>query len=97
MFGSKYEEVKKTSAVSVYVSATAMLVLTVLGLIFMEPILHLIGTSSETIIPTRDYLSIIITFSIVIMLQIILPAMLRGESKAGCCRYDNRYSIKYCA
>ncbi len=77
----KYEEVKKTSAVSVYVSATAMLVLTILGLIFMEPILHLIGTSSETIIPTRDYLSIIITFSIVIMLQIILPAMLRAEGK----------------
>ena len=77
----KYEEVKKTSAVSVYVSATAMLVLTILGLIFMEPILHLIGTSSETIIPTRDYLSIIITFSIIIMLQIILPAMLRAEGK----------------
>ncbi len=77
----KYEEVKKTSAVSVYVSATAMLVLTVLGLIFMEPILHLIGTSNETITPTRDYLSIIITFSIVIMLQIILPAMLRAEGK----------------
>lgn len=52
----RYDEVRRTSAVSVYVSAGMMLVLTVAGLLFMEPILGVIGTSSETIGPTRDCL-----------------------------------------
>lgn len=77
----KYDEVKRTSAVSVYVSMGAMIVLSVLGIIFMEPILHMIGTSSETIEPTRNYLSVIISCSVVIILQIVLPSMLRAEGK----------------
>lgn len=52
-----------------------------MGLLFMEPILRLIGTSADTIAPTRSYLKIILTCSIVLILQVILPAMLRAEGK----------------
>ena len=77
----KYDEVRRTSAVSVYVSAGMMLVLTVAGLLFMEPVLGVIGTSSDTIGPTRDYLRIVMACSVVLILQVILPAMLRAEGK----------------
>lgn len=78
----KYEEVRKTSAVSVYVTAILTVVLTLLVSFFMEPILRLIGTSGDTVGPTRDYLRLIVGFSIVLILQIILPALLRAEGKA---------------
>ena len=78
----KYEEVRKTSAVSVYVTAILTVVLTLLVSFFMEPILRLIGTSDDTVGPTRDYLRLIVGFSIVLILQIILPALLRAEVKA---------------
>lgn len=78
----KYEEVRKTSAVSVYVTAILTVVLTLLVSFFMEPILRLIGTSDDTVGPTRDYLRLIVGFSIVLILQIILPALLRAEGKA---------------
>ena len=77
----KYDEVRRTSAVSVYVSVGMMLVLTVAGLLFMEPIIGVIGTSSDTIGPTRDYLRIVMACSVVLILQVILPAMLRAEGK----------------
>lgn len=78
----RYEEVRKTSAVSVYVTVILTVVLTLLVSLFMEPILRLIGTSSETAGPTRDYLRLIVGFAIVLILQIILPALLRAEGKA---------------
>lgn len=78
----KYEEVRKTSAVSVYVTVILTFILTLLVSFFMEPILRLIGTSSDTVGPTRDYLRPIAGFSIVLILQIILPALLRAEGKA---------------
>lgn len=78
----KYEEVRKTSAVSVYVTVILTVILTLLVSFFMEPILRLIGTSDDTVGPTRDYLRLIVGFSIVLILQIILPALLRAEGKA---------------
>lgn len=78
----EYEEVRKTSAVSVYITVILTIVLTLLVSLFMEPILHLIGTSSDTVGPTRDYLRLIVGFAIVLILQIILPALLRAEGKA---------------
>lgn len=78
----KYDEVRKTSAVSIYVTVIITFVLTLLILIFMEPILSLIGTSSDTVSPTRNYLHIIVGFAVILILQIILPALLRAEGKA---------------
>lgn len=77
----KYDEVRKTSAVSIYVTVIITFVLTLLILIFMEPILSLIGTSSDTVSPTKNYLHIIVGFAVILILQIILPALLRAEGK----------------
>ena len=78
----KYDEVRKTSAVSIYVTVIITFVLTLLILIFMEQILSLIGTSSDTVSPTKNYLHIIVGFAVILILQIILPALLRAEGKA---------------
>lgn len=78
----KYEEVRRTSAVSVYITIAVTLFLTLLISIFMEPILRLIGTSSDTVEPTREYLRLIVGFAVILILQIILPALLRAEGKA---------------
>lgn len=77
----RYDEVRKISAVSVYVSVGMTLGLTVLLLALMEPILGLIGTSGDTIGPTREYLRIVVIFSVVLVLQVILPALLRAEGR----------------
>lgn len=77
----RYDEVRRVSAVSVYVSVGMTLGITVLLLVFMEPILHLIGTSGDTIGPTREYLKIVVIFSVVLVLQVVLSALLRAEGK----------------
>lgn len=80
--GSKrYDEVKKTSSVSVYLAAAATLVMTGLYFIFKNPILKVLGTSTETLAPTQDYLNIIVGFGFVLTLQVVLPAFLRAEGK----------------
>ncbi|HBI59603.1 MAG TPA: hypothetical protein DDY31_00065 [Lachnospiraceae bacterium] len=75
------EEVKRTSSVAVYFSTALILFLSLLCFIFMNPILHIIGTSTDTFGPTKKYLSIVIAFSTVIILQSLLPALLRAEGK----------------
>lgn len=77
----RYDEVKKTSAVSVYISVGITIVLTILCMVFMEPILHLIGTSPDNIGYTREYLRIVITFAVVLIFQVVLPSLLRAEGK----------------
>lgn len=80
--GSKhYDEVKKTSAVSIYLAVLATIVMTVLYFVFKNPILNVLGTSPETLGPTRDYLNIIVGFGFVLTLQVVLPALLRAEGK----------------
>ncbi len=75
------EESRRTSAVSVYVSIIVTLVMTVLCFLFINPILNILGASQDTIEPTRAYLKVIIGFSCIMILQIILPALLRSEGK----------------
>lgn len=77
----EHDEAKRTSAVSVYVASIMTLVMTVLVFLFMNPIIHLLGTSPDTVKPTRDYLNIIVGFSVFLTLQGILPAILRSEGK----------------
>lgn len=77
----QYEQAKHTSAVSLYSALIGILVITACCFLFMTPILHAIGTSSDTIGPTREYMSVICGFAFVLTLQIILPAMLRAEGK----------------
>lgn len=75
------DEARKTSAVSAYVAVIMTLVMTVLVLLFMKPTIHLLGTSPDTAGPTREYLNIIVGFSVFLTLQGILPALLRSEGK----------------
>ncbi len=77
----RYEEVERTSAVSVYVSSAATIVIGIAIFIFMDPILHLLGTSDANIGPTRAYLQVIVAFAVVIILQVILSSMLRAVGK----------------
>lgn len=77
----RYDEVKRTSAVSVYVSSAATIVIGIGIFAFMDPILHLLGTSEANIGPTRAYLQVIVAFAVVIILQVILSSMLRAVGK----------------
>lgn len=77
----RYDEVKRTSAVSVYVSSAATIVIGIAIFSFMDPILHLLGTSEANIGPTRSYLQVIVAFAVVIILQVILSSMLRAVGK----------------
>lgn len=77
----RYDEVKRTSAVSVYVSSAATIVIGIVIFAFMDPILHLLGTSEANIGPTRAYLQVIVAFAVVIILQVILSSMLRAAGK----------------
>lgn len=80
--GSKeYEEVRRVSAVSIYTSVGLTIVMTVLGFLFMNPILDALGTDGETFGITKDYLQVIAGFSVVMVLQVILPALLRAEGR----------------
>lgn len=78
----KLEEVRKTSAVAVYISSLITVIMAVLCFLFMNPILRLLGTSEATVVPTRAYLRIIVSFSVVIILQVVLSSMLRAVGKA---------------
>lgn len=75
----EYDEAKHTSAVAIYTSTIAAIVITVLLLIFMEPLLPIIGTSSKTIDFTRDYLKIIAIFAPALVLQVSLSGIVRSE------------------
>lgn len=80
--GSKeYEEVRRVSAVSIYTSVGLTIVMTAFGFLFMNPILDALGTDSETFGITKDYLQVIAGFSVVMVLQVILPALLRAEGR----------------
>lgn len=76
-----YNEARKTSSVSVYMAVSASALMTVLYFIFKNPILNILGTSDANLAPTSRYLNIIVGFSIVLTLQIILPAFLRAEGR----------------
>lgn len=76
-----YDEVKKTSSVSVYLVTGITLFMSLLYFTFQAPVLRLLGTSSDTIVPTQSYLRIIMAFGFVLALQVILPSLLRAEGK----------------
>lgn len=77
-----YEEARRTSAVSFYSSAAITLVLSLLAIAFLGPILNVLGTSSETVGPTGNYLRIILQFAVILTLQTLLPSLLQAEGKA---------------
>ncbi len=81
MGAKRYDEVKQTSAVSVYSSVAATLLMTGLYFLFHTPILNALGTSQDTLGPTQQYLDVIVGFSFVLTLQVVLPHFLRSEGR----------------
>lgn len=77
----RYDEVKSTSAVSHYMAIVSIVFISVLFFIFENLILDLIGATDENVIPTREYLNVIIGLGFVITMQVVMPSLLRAEGK----------------
>ncbi len=75
----EYEEAKRTSSTAVYTALVVGVVLTVLLMLFRQPLLAVIGTSAATLQATSDYFSIVSSFAIVFILQISLAGLIRSE------------------
>ena len=71
--------VKKTSSFVFYGSIVSGLVLSAFGLIFIEPILRILGVSVMTIGPTREYTLIMLFGGIFKVLSFSLTQVIRAE------------------
>jgi multidrug efflux pump len=83
LLGKKdYNAVKHTSAFAFYGILAVGAIVTVLGFLFLEPILKILGASGETIAPTRQYAAIIIAGGIPSMLSFAMGQIVRSEGAA---------------
>lgn len=83
MLGSdKRGEADKTATIAAFLCLGMGLVATVLGLIFLDPLVKMLGTSSETVSYTKDYVSIMLIGGIFIMGNFSLGQLLRAEGGA---------------
>ncbi len=88
LLGKKdYLMAKKASSTAFYSCIVAAAVVTVASLVFISPILHLIGVTPETHGYANDYLSIIFTGSMIMMLNFLLTQLLRSEGAAKVSMY----------
>ncbi len=88
LLGKKdYIMAKKVSSTAFYTCMLTSLVVTLVSLIFISPILHLIGVTPETHKFAHGYLSIIFSGSIIIMMNFLLTLMLRSEGAANVAMY----------
>lgn len=76
-----YNEAKKTNATSFYSAIILGGIFTVLMLIFLNPILNIIGTSSNTFSFTQEYTQVIVSFSILLILQVAFAGLVRAEGQ----------------
>lgn len=84
MMGSRNEEeMKKASAYTFYIILIFGCIFTILGLIFIDPILSIIGCDADTWVYSHDYLFIIMLGTIAIMISNAFAFTLRsvGETK----------------
>jgi len=88
LLGKKdYLLAKKTSSTAFYTCFITAVAVTIIGLVFISPILQLIGVTPETHGYAYDYLSIIFCGSVIIMLNFLLTLMLRSEGAAKVAMY----------
>ena len=78
----EYGEVKKTASFAFYTTLLMGLVITAVTLVFLRPVVGLIGANDDTFGFTRDYLSIITTFSVIGIGGGTLQGLLRSEGAA---------------
>ena len=79
--GKAYEEVKRTSSVAHYRAIISIILISILFFILETPILRIIGATEENIVPTREYLNVIIGLGFVVTMQVVMPSLLRAEGK----------------
>jgi Na+-driven multidrug efflux pump len=83
LLGKKdYAAIKRTSAFAFYGILAAGVVVTAAGFLFLEPVLKILGTSGETILPTRQYAAILIAGSVPSMLSFAMGQIVRSEGAA---------------
>jgi multidrug efflux pump len=83
LLGKKdYTAVKNTSAFSFYGIIIAGCLITLLGFLFLETILKVMGASGDTLSPTRDYFSVMLAGGIATMLSFSLSQLVRAEGAA---------------
>ena len=88
LLGQKeYLLAKKVTATTFYSGIFVGAVVTIGGLFFIGPILHLIGVTPETFQFASEYLSIIFSGSIIIILNFSLGLLLRAEGAAKVAMY----------
>ncbi|HPR77236.1 MAG TPA: MATE family efflux transporter, partial [Candidatus Limiplasma sp.] len=75
----RFEDARRTNAVSFYTTLILGGVMTLLLMIFKNPLMSLIGASPVTYQPADDYFSIISLFAIPMVLVITLGGQLRSE------------------
>ena len=84
-FGAKDEKnMKKSVALTYFLSAVTAVIITAVGLIGLEPLLKALKTPDDIIGGTQEYLRIILTFSSLSIIYNMFAALLRavGNSKA---------------
>lgn len=79
----KYDEAKKTNATCFYSAIILGIIFTIVIVIFMDPLLNIIGTSENTFQFTKDYTMILSFFSVFLILQIALSGMVRSEGETA--------------
>lgn len=83
LLGKKnHQAVRHASAFSLYGILAVGTVVTVLGFLFLDPVLNVLGASGETLAPTRQYASIVIAGSIPCMLSFAMGQIVRSEGAA---------------
>lgn len=83
LLGKKeYLMAKKTNATTFYSCILTGIIVTVTGIIFISPILRFIGVTETTFEYASQYLTIIFSGSIIIMLNFSLGVLLRAEGAA---------------
>lgn len=80
LLGTKdYDTVKKTSAFSFYSCIIVGVIVAIVGSVFIEDILHLLGSSNNTFDFARQYLSVIFFGAPFVVLSFAMGQMIRAE------------------
>jgi putative MATE family efflux protein len=79
---NEYDEVKKTSAFAFYTTVVLGVIVVTAMILFLKPIVRLIGANDEIFDFTYDYTFIILAFSVIGMSGGTLQGLLRSEGAA---------------
>ena len=90
LLGEKNEKaIKQVSSFTFYTPIVIGAVLTIVGMLGMEPILQVLGVSADTIEPTRQYALVMMVGGIVTILSFSLSQIIRSEGMAKESMYGN--------